>query len=52
MSQYGALAMGLNGSAYQDIFAHYYGGLISEDTGSHLPEQVVIGLGWSSMPSC
>jgi hypothetical protein len=46
MSQYGALAMALDGSGYQEILAHYYGGLTPVEAGAHLPEQVVIGLDW------
>jgi hypothetical protein len=46
MSQYGALAMAQNGATYDEILSHYYGGLTPEDADVHLPEQVVIGLGW------
>ncbi len=46
MSQYGALAMAQGGAGYREILAHYYGGLIPEDAGSHLPDSVVVGLGW------
>ncbi len=46
MSQYGAYAMALNGDDYRDILGHYYGGLVPEDAGAHLPETVVVGLGW------
>jgi stage II sporulation protein D (peptidoglycan lytic transglycosylase) len=46
MSQYGALAMAQQGASYQEILAHYYGGLTPEDGADQLPDQVVIGLGW------
>jgi stage II sporulation protein D (peptidoglycan lytic transglycosylase) len=46
MSQYGALAMALDGATYREILAHYYGGLTPVDAGASLPEEVVIGLGW------
>ena len=46
MSQYGALAMALEGEDYAEILSHYYGGLTPEDAGDHLPDEVVIGLGW------
>lgn len=46
MSQYGALALAQDGASYDDILAHYYGGLRPEDAGPHLPEEVVVGLGW------
>jgi hypothetical protein len=46
MSQYGALAMAQDGADYREILAHYYGGLTPEDAGSHLPDRVVVGLGW------
>lgn len=46
MSQYGALAMALEGANYEEILSHYYGGLTPEDAGAHLPDEVVIGLGW------
>jgi stage II sporulation protein D len=46
MSQYGAYAMALNGADYREIVGHYYGGLVPEDAGAHLPETVVVGLGW------
>ena len=46
MSQYGALSMAQDGAGYDEILAHYYGGLRPEDAGLHLPEEVVVGLGW------
>ena len=46
MSQYGALAMAQEGAGYEEIVAHYYGGLVPEPAGPHLPEPVVVGLGW------
>ncbi len=46
MSQYGALSMAQDGATYDEILAHYYGGLRPEDAGEHLPDEVVIGLGW------
>ncbi len=46
MSQYGALAMAQEGADYREILSHYYGGLTPEDAGSHLPDRVVVGLGW------
>ena len=46
MSQYGALAMAQRGATYEDILAHYYGGLIPENGADHLPDQVAVGLGW------
>jgi len=46
MSQYGALAMAEAGFGYEEILAHYYGGLRPEDAGPHLPDEVVVGLGW------
>lgn len=46
MSQYGALAMAEGGFGYEEILAHYYGGLGPEDAGPHLPDEVVVGLGW------
>ena len=46
LSQYGALAMALDGAGYGDILSHYYGGIAPEDAGALLPEEVVVGLGW------
>ncbi len=46
LSQYGALAMAQSGASYDEILSHYYGGLVPEDGSAHLPEQVVVGLGW------
>ena len=46
MSQYGALAMAEAGSSYEDILAHYYGGLQPQPAGANLSEEIVVGLGW------
>lgn len=46
MSQYGALAMALDGATYTEILSHYYGGITPVDAGDNLPDEVVIGLGW------
>jgi stage II sporulation protein D len=46
MSQYGALAMAEAGSTYQEILAHYYGGLQAEPAGTALPAEIVVGLDW------
>ncbi len=46
MSQYGALAMAEAGSTYDEILAHYYGGLRPEPAGSTLGNEIVVGLGW------
>ena len=46
MSQYGALAMALQGADYAEILSHYYGGLTPQDAGENLPDEVVIGLDW------
>ena len=46
MSQYGALAMAEAGNDYEEILAHYYGGLRPEPAGAALPEQIVVGLDW------
>jgi stage II sporulation protein D len=46
LSQYGAQAMAEAGSNYQEILAHYYGGLRPEPAGENLPDQIVVGLDW------
>ena len=46
MSQYGAYAMGLDGSTAGEILAHYYNGLEAEPGGGFVPERVRIGLDW------
>ena len=46
MSQYGALAMADAGSSYDEILAHYYGGLQPQPAGAALREEIVVGLGW------
>ncbi len=46
MSQYGALAMARAGSGYDDILAHYYGGLRPQADGGVLPDTVAVGLAW------
>jgi hypothetical protein len=44
MSQYGAKAMADAGSTYDEILAHYYGGLQPTQAGSWLPSEVSVGL--------
>jgi stage II sporulation protein D len=46
MSQYGALAMAEAGSRYDEILAHYYGGLQPQPAGETLRDEIVVGLGW------
>ncbi len=46
MSQYGSKAMADGGSAYQDILAHYYGGLRPQQAPQHLPADFTVGLSW------
>ncbi len=46
MSQYGALAMAEAGKSYQEILAHYYGGLSPQPAGANLEEEIIVGLGW------
>jgi stage II sporulation protein D len=46
MSQYGAQAMATSGSTYDDILAHYYGGLRPTDGAEALPDLVDVGLAW------
>ncbi len=46
MSQYGALAMARQGSPYDEILAHYYGGLRPQGDGGVLPERIAVGLAW------
>ncbi|MCH8985206.1 MAG: SpoIID/LytB domain-containing protein [Acidobacteria bacterium] len=48
MSQWGIKAMGDNGWVYDDMLAHYYGGLRPEDGGRYIPDTVRIGLTWTS----
>jgi stage II sporulation protein D len=48
MSQYGAYAMGLDGSTAEEILAHYYNGLEAQPGGDFVPERVRIGLDWGS----
>ena len=43
MSQYGAQAMATAGTAYDEILAHYYGGLEPRSGASLLPETVDVG---------
>lgn len=44
MSQFGAQAMAEAGSTYQEILAHYYGGLTPTPGDGFLPEQVAVAL--------
>jgi stage II sporulation protein D len=44
MSQFGAQAMAERGSSYQEILAHYYGGLTPVAGGEFLPDQLAVGL--------
>jgi hypothetical protein len=44
MSQYGAKAMADAGSTYDEILAHYYGGLQPTQAGAWLPAEVSVGL--------
>jgi hypothetical protein len=46
MSQYGAQAMAEAGSSYDQILAHYYGGLLPQPAGSALKDEFAVGLGW------
>ena len=46
MSQYGAYAMGLDGSTAGEILAHYYNGLEASPGGDFVPERVRVGLDW------
>ncbi|MGZ5384656.1 MAG: SpoIID/LytB domain-containing protein [Acidimicrobiia bacterium] len=46
MSQYGALAMAEAGGSYDEILAHYYGGLQPQPAGAALGDEIVVGLGW------
>jgi SpoIID/LytB domain protein len=46
MSQYGALAMAEAGSSYEEILAHYYGGLRPQPAGANLKKEIIVGLGW------
>ncbi len=46
MSQYGAYAMALDGSSYDEILAHYYGGLMPRQARAFVPETVRVGLAW------
>ncbi len=46
MSQYGALAMAEQGSAYAEILGHFYGGLAPEARPDMLPDRVAVGLEW------
>jgi len=47
LSQWGALALGRTGATYEEILAHYYGGLVPTDGGDYVPDDLVVGLGWS-----
>ncbi|MGH8870840.1 MAG: SpoIID/LytB domain-containing protein [Acidimicrobiia bacterium] len=44
MSQFGAQAMAEQGTGYQEILAHYFGGLTPVPGVEFLPEQVAVGL--------
>jgi hypothetical protein len=44
MSQFGALAMAEAGAPYDDILAHYYGGLRPQLAGDWLPTEITVGL--------
>lgn len=46
MSQYGAQAMAEAGAGYDQILAHYYGGLQPQPAGATLSDEIVVGLGW------
>lgn len=46
MSQWGARAMAESGATYEEIVGHYYTGLVPEDGGRFVPEELVVGLGW------
>ncbi|MDH3308795.1 MAG: SpoIID/LytB domain-containing protein [Acidimicrobiia bacterium] len=46
MSQYGALAMAEAGSTYDQILAHFYGGLLPTAAGEVLPDSFLVGLDW------
>ncbi len=46
MSQYGSKAMADRGSRYDDILAHYYGGLRPQQASQHLPGDFTVGLAW------
>ena len=45
MSQYGAQAMAESGSTYDEILAHYYGGLQPQPAGETLADEITVGLG-------
>lgn len=44
MSQFGALAMAEAGASYDQILAHYYGGLSPQPAGGWLPQVTTVGL--------
>ncbi len=46
MSQYGAAAMANRGASYDEILAHYYGGLEPVAAPGVLPAEVDVGLAW------
>jgi stage II sporulation protein D len=46
MSQYGALAYAERGFGYEQILAHYYGGLEPVAAPSLVPERIAVGLDW------
>lgn len=46
MSQWGAKAMADLGFTYDQILAHYYGGLLPIGGGASIPETVRVGLAW------
>ncbi len=48
MSERGIRAMGDNGWVYDDVLAHYYGGLRPEDGRRFIPDTVRVGLTWTS----
>lgn len=46
MSQYGAQALAVDGSEYEEILGYYYGGLEPVPGSTYLPEAVDVGLAW------
>ncbi len=46
MSQWGAKALGDQGTGYAEILGHYYAGLTPVDGGGAVPEVVAVGLAW------
>jgi stage II sporulation protein D len=46
MSQWGARAMAGTGATYAEILGHYYGGLLPEQAGALLSDEVGVGLAW------